>query len=141
MMLYLDTSAVVKRYFKEQHSEEIVQYWKDADEIATSSVAYAETLAAFYRKNREAAIGERIFRKVVSEFRRDWHSFVRVEVNDELNGFIDRVVGAHPIRGFDAIHLSSAIVLHERLPAQLLFACFDHRLSIAARAEGLRTYP
>jgi len=141
MILYLDTSALVKRYFKEQHSKEIVQYWKDADEIATSSVAYSETLAAFYRKKREADLAERIFRKILEGFRRDWKSFVRIEVNDALNGFIDRVVDAHPIRGFDAIHLSSAIVLHERLPERLLFACFDHRLTAAAKTEGLKTYP
>ena len=49
MILYLDTSALVKRYFKEKNSDELIARWRQAAEIFTSSVAYAETMASFYR--------------------------------------------------------------------------------------------
>ncbi|MFC1534586.1 hypothetical protein ACFLZG_07635 [Thermodesulfobacteriota bacterium] len=64
-----------------------------------------------------------------------------MEVNDELNGYIDRVIGRHQLRGFDAIHLASAIVTHENIPCDFLFACFDDRLAHAARSEDLETLP
>ena len=64
-----------------------------------------------------------------------------MEVNDELNGYIDRVIGRHQLRGFDAIHLASAIVIHESISDDFLFACFDKRLARAAQSEGLEVFP
>ncbi|MBW1804451.1 MAG: type II toxin-antitoxin system VapC family toxin [Deltaproteobacteria bacterium] len=141
MILYLDTSALVKRYFREPYSNDILSRWKSATQLVTSFVTYAETMAAIYRKKREAELAETLIRKITQSFHLDWQSFIRVEVNDQLNGFIDRVIEGHPLRGFDAIHLASAMAIHERLPENFVFACFDSRLLQAARAQGLETFP
>jgi uncharacterized protein len=141
MILYVDTSALVKRYFQEKHSDELIFRWRKASEIVTSAVAYAETLASIYRKKREANLKEGVTQKVLETFRLDWKSFLRVEVTDELNHTIDRLIGRHPLRGFDAIHLASAVLVHESLPQDFLFTCFDQRLAQAAQDEGLETFP
>ena len=141
MILYLDTSALVKRYFQEPYSDEIIARWKSAVQIVTSFVAYAETMASLYRKKREAELADTLIREIAGSFLRDWESFIRVEVNGELNGYIDRVVEKYPFRGFDAIHLASALAIREMLPEDFVFACFDDRLSRAARSEGLQTFP
>ncbi len=141
MILYLDTSALLKRYFMESHSNEVISKWRAATEIVTSSVTYAETLASCYRKKREVGLKNKVFKKVVDEFQRDWQSFIRVEVNDELNQSIDRIIERHPLRGFDAIHLVSALIMHEKVSEDFLFACFDFRLVQAAKKEGLDTFP
>jgi uncharacterized protein len=139
MILYLDTSALVKRYFKEPYSHEVVSKWAEATEIITSSVAYAETMASFYRKKREAGLKDNLVRKIVELFHKDWQSFIRVEVSGELNEYIDRVVEKNPLRGFDAIHLASAMIIQKQLDENLLFICFDQRLVNAAQSEGIRT--
>jgi predicted nucleic acid-binding protein len=141
MILYLDASALVKRYFREPYSDEILAKWKSATQIVTSFVAYAETMASMYRKKREADLGDTLIGEIAASFHRDWESFIRVEVNGELNEYIDRVVEGYPLRGFDAIHLASAMVIHERLPEDFVFACFDDRLASAAQSEGLETFP
>lgn len=141
MILYLDTSAIVKRYFEEPESTALLSEWKKAAEIVTSAVAYAETLAAFYRKKREASIEEGVFGKILHDFRLDWRSFIRVDVTDELNGTLDRMIEKYPLRGFDAIHLSSAVLVKKNLPEEFLFACFDQRLARAAWEAGLETFP
>ena len=141
MILYLDTSALVKRYFYEPYSEDVISKWKSATQIVTSFVAYAETMASMYRKKRNSGLAEPVIRKTADAFHQDWQSFIRVEVNDTLNEYIDRVVEKYPLRGFDAIHLASAIVIHERLPEDFVFACFDDRLAGAAQLEGLETFP
>ena len=141
MILYLDTSALVKRYFKEPNSNEVVSRWTEATEIITSSVPYAEASASFYRKKREAQLKDNLIRKIVDLFRSDWDSFIRVEVSDELNEYIDRAVVKHPLRGFDAIHLASAMIMQERLHDAFLFVCFDQRLVQAAQTEGIETFP
>lgn len=141
MILYLDTSALVKRYFYEPYSDDVISRWKSATQIVTSFVAYAETMASMYRKKRESALADTLIRKIADSFHHDWESFIRVEVNYKLNGYIDRVVEKYPLRGFDAIHLASAIVIHERLSEDFVFVCFDERLTGAAQLEGLETFP
>ncbi len=141
MILYLDTSALVKRYFIESHTDEVLQLWRQAACIITSAVAYAEAMAAFHRKKREAPLEEALIHSVISDFLMDWPSFIRVEVSPDLHPHIDRLLRQYPLRGFDAIHLASAILVHETLTDNLLFACFDQKLLWAAQNEGLKTFP
>ena len=140
MILYLDTSALVKRYFEEPYSNEVAEHWQAADEIATSSVAYAEALASFHRKSRESVLDPEILDVISNNLRSDWQTFIRIQVTDELNTYIDRALTAHTLRGFDAIHLASAMILHEKFLESLLFICFDRRLTQAAQSEGIKTY-
>lgn len=141
MILYLDTSALLKKYFKEVASTDVISMWKEAAAIVTSSVAYAETMASFYRKKREVNINENIFVSIIDSFHKDWESFIRVEVNNDLNEKIDKLVALHPLRGFDAIHLASALMIHENVTEDFFFACFDQRLSMAAKSEDLNIFP
>jgi uncharacterized protein len=141
MILYLDTSALVKRYFEEPYADEVLDRWRQALEIITSSVAYAETVASFYRKKREADLDEGVIEKVLQAFHLDWKSFLRVEVNDKLNEIIDRIAQSYPLRGFDAIHLASAVLVKKNLPSEFLFVCFDQKLAQAALEEGLEIFP
>jgi uncharacterized protein len=140
LILYLDTSALVKRYFEEPHSIEVAEQWQKADEIATSSVAYAEALASFHRKSREAALDAETLDTISNNFRSDWQTLIRIQVTDELNTYVDRALAAHALRGFDAIHLASAMILRESFLESLLFICFDQRLTQAAKSEGIKTY-
>ena len=72
MILYLDTSALLKKYFKEPGSTEVISRWKEATGIVTSSVAYAETMASFYRKKREINIRGKVLGKILNSFQRVW---------------------------------------------------------------------
>jgi uncharacterized protein len=141
VILYLDTSALVKRYFKEPDSDEVAAKWQEAAEIATSSVAYAEARASFCRKKREANLENKILKQLVKKLRQDWPTLVRIQVTDALNPYIDKALESHPLRGLDAIHLASAMVLQESFPKDLLFICFDQKLTQAAKAEGIQTFP
>ncbi|MGA1869920.1 MAG: type II toxin-antitoxin system VapC family toxin [bacterium] len=141
MILYVDTSALVKKYFKETGSKEVIYSWKEAEAIVTSSVAYAETMACFYRKKREAIINDKLFDTIIASFQNDWKSFILVQVNNDLNEIIDTVVALYPLRGFDSIHLASALIVYKTIKKKFLFACFDQRLSSAAKSEGLQTLP
>jgi predicted nucleic acid-binding protein len=98
-------------------------------------------MASIYRKKREAGLREALIKRIVGSFLADWKSFIRVEVTEELNEYIHKIVMGHPLRGFDAIHLASARVVQERLPEDFVFACFDVGLARAAQAEGFNTFP
>jgi predicted nucleic acid-binding protein len=140
VILYLDTSAILKRYFQESFSEEVSAKWKQSEMIVTSSVAYAETMATISRKQKEADIDNKVIQKTIQAFQMDWSGFIRVEVTDDLNEYINNVLQKHPLRGFDAIHLASALVIYEKFPRTFFFACFDQRLNQAARLESLPSF-
>ena len=63
MMLYLDTSAVVKLYVEESMSSEVVVAVEEAEAVATSLIAYAEARAAFARARRGIHRGLEPFRR------------------------------------------------------------------------------
>ena len=89
--------------------------------IATSVVAYAELLAAVYRKARETHVKKSIIANVVRLFHADWSSFIIVEVDNRLNETIRRVIDNHGLRGFDAIHLASAVTIGSAVADKFLF--------------------
>lgn len=141
MILYLDTSALVKRYFEEKYSSEVIRAWESALAISTSAVAYAELVAAVYRKAAEARARKSLIQRILRAFQEDWSSFVIVEADNRLNETIHKVIDSHNLRGFDAIHLASALAVGSVITDDFLFACYDERLRQAAQAEGLNTMP
>jgi len=141
MILYLDTSALVKKYFKEKNSSEVIDAWKSSLAISTSAVAFAELLAAVYRKASEMRTKKFNIETVVRLFQEDWSTFIIVEVDNRLNETIHKVIARHGLRGFDAIHLAAALTIGSAVTEKFLFACYDERLRRAAQTEGMETLP
>lgn len=140
MILYLDTSALVKKYVWEAGSETLIRLWQEAEGIAISKVGYAETLATFYRKKREEELTGKLLRQILRNFKEDWKSFVRIDLSSEIEKLIDRLVSKHPLRGFDAIHLASSLTIKKALKGNLAFVAGDRRLIEAAQKEHLITH-
>jgi uncharacterized protein len=54
--LFLDTSALVKLYIREEHHEIVATATRNASRVALSVVAYPEARSAFARKLREGTL-------------------------------------------------------------------------------------
>jgi predicted nucleic acid-binding protein len=135
VILYLDTSSLVKVYLKEAHSSLVREWFKAAEAIATSRVAYAEALSAFARRRIQGDLEDDELDRLVETLGGHWTSFILLPVRERKAGAL---AVKHLLRGFDAIHLAAA----SELPAifrgePVLFSSFDNRLLGAARAEGL----
>lgn len=138
MILYCDTSALIKRYVEEEGSVLVNELWDGSSGIATSVVAFAETLAALNRKRREGVLGGNDFARTAAEFKKDYAHFILVPINSALNASIESLMRRYTLRGFDAIHLASALVVRHADRTRFTFACFDRTLNTAAASEGLR---
>ncbi|NGZ96478.1 MAG: VapC toxin family PIN domain ribonuclease [Nitrospira sp. WS110] len=141
MMLYLDTSALVKLYVDEPLSQELSAAVDEAEAVATSLLAYAEAMAAFARVRREARLSPQGYRHVVDAFEEDWSRYITVEVTDRLVKTAGNLAASRALRGYDALHLASALSLRERVPSSVMFVAFDRALTIAAKREALRIHP
>lgn len=134
MILYLDTSSLLKLYLDEDHSELVHTWVNGAEVLCTSRVAYPEAMAAVARRWRQGDFEAESFDAIREALAEDWPGFSAVDLNEaaaaELAVRLD-------LRGFDAVHLAAAIEVVTASDAPTFFSSFDRRLNRAARAEGL----
>jgi uncharacterized protein len=138
LILYVDTSALVKLYVPEPESGAVQALVGSAQVTAVSVVAFVEARAAFARKRRERAVNPKDYRRIVREFDDDWDHYFVVDVTEPLVKRAAQLGDKHGLRAYDAIQLSSAIVLREQSGEAVSFCCFDGRLLGASRREGLK---
>jgi predicted nucleic acid-binding protein len=135
LILYLDTSSLVKLYVDEDCSDIVRDWVEEAEAVATSRVAYPEALSAFTRRWNRGDLTDEEMSLARESFAGDWPIFVLLPVNERRAGGL---VLEHLLRGFDAVHLAAAQDLLERFPAEeVVFSSFDGALLRAARSVGL----
>ena len=83
MILYLDTSSLVKLYVQENHSAFVKEWVKKAEIVATCRVAYPETMSAMNRRFRNGDMSQKEYELLIKEFSREWNHFVTIDF-DEL---------------------------------------------------------
>ena len=138
MILFADTSALIKLYIEEVGSAVMADRVRRA-RIAASVLAYAEGYATFARRLRESLLTAEEHDGVVERFERDWQGVIHVPLRPALVGLVPSLVKDHPLRGADAVHLASALALRDA-GLDLTFAVADGRLLEAAVAEGLEAF-
>ena len=80
MIVYLDTSALVKLYVQEVGSTEMRRAVGRPDLVATSLIAYVEVRSAFARKHRSADIDDAALKRHKHEFEQGWNRLERLPV-------------------------------------------------------------
>lgn len=137
MILYLETSNLVKLYVEEPDSEDIKIRVAESDVVATSLVSYVEARAALARKFREKGLTARDYESIKSDLDSDWDSLFVLNLTNALAKIAGNLAEKHGLRGYDSIHLASALELKKVITSAILFSSSDATLSEAARTEGL----
>jgi len=134
MILFSDTSALIKLYIAEAGSEAMMSRASESM-VAVSDLSIAESHATFARRLRECLLTEAEHRELIEQLAAEWSGFLRVPLSDSVLARIPALCLRQPIRGGDAVQLASAMQLtDEGIPA--VFASSDQRLLEAAHAEG-----
>jgi uncharacterized protein len=141
VILYLDTSALVKLYVDEAGSDVVMRYVQQASVVATSKIAFVEARSAFARAKREGILSDKGYRQSVERLRYDWKRYMIVEISDALIEAAGEMTDKFSLRGFDALHLSSALLLQQQTGHQVSAACWDSRLWDALKELGFDTVP
>jgi len=140
-IIYLDTSALLKRYIQEDGSKEVTKLLEDADEIATGVITKVETASAIARLVRFRGITVEEGRKVWDEFCEDWEILTRLNVTPQGIERAANLAWQHALRGYDALHLASALLWQERLTLSVILATFDRQLWLAGKQLGMQVWP
>ena len=137
MILYLDTSALVKLYVDEAGSDVVQAAVSAATHVATSRVAYPEARSAFARQHVAGNLSDTDLRRIVAALDRDFLSLVVVELVAAVGKRAGELAERYGLRGFDAIHLAGALDCGRMIGEEPGFLTFDTRQAEAARDQGL----
>jgi predicted nucleic acid-binding protein len=141
MILYLDTSALVKLYIQEQGSEHVATWVHDADPVVTSLISKAEAAAAFARAVRQGILRQEEALSALEELRAEWQHFVRVSITEGVVANADMLAWKYQLRGYDAVHLASALHWRDAIGEDVTLATYDRELWDAARRVNLGVLP
>jgi uncharacterized protein len=141
MILYIDTSALVKRYINETGSVEVSRLFDLAELVGTVVLARVEMAAALARAVRQKWIEATDAESAWQDFGEHWLSFTRLTVTLALVDRASRLAWEHGLRGYDAMHLSAALIWRESLDTPVTLATYDRDLWRAAQNSGLTVWP
>lgn len=141
MNAYLDASALVKNYVAETGSKEVSQLLSRADLLATSVLSRAEVPAALAKAARVGWLTREAADAARQVFRSQWPALMGVQATEALMALADTLAWEYGLRGYDAVHLASALTWQEALGEPALLATFDKQLWSAASKAGLASWP
>jgi uncharacterized protein len=134
-MLFVDASALVKRYVRERHSVNVRRFLTAAP-IAISRLSEVEVPSALARLVRERRLPPRSRDRALTAFVTDIAAWHVVEITADVTALARTLLQRHDLRTGDAIQLASAVWLRQTVSLSGVLA-FDTRLVTAAQAEQL----
>ena len=137
MILFCDTSALLKLYIVEAGSEALKARVVDAEAVAVCRVAWAEAYAALSRRAREVPGDAPVIEQAKAALAQDWPRFVVMEVDQALVERAGNYADTFALRGYDSIQLAAAFEAGRIAQSPICFACFDARLNKAADVLGM----
>ncbi len=141
MILYADTSALVKKYVQEAGSDELREYLVRVEVVATAGLTQVEMAAALAKAARQGWADGESLRQAWQDFLNHWPAYLRLPLSAQVIERAAHLAWKHGLRAYDSVHLACALICQEVTDAEMIFACFDQRLRQAAAAEGLRVWP
>lgn len=137
MILFLDTSALVKLYIVEADSLAVHEAVARAETVAACRIAWAEACAALARRAREVPADEAAIMAARQALAQDWPHFFIVEVTQPLVERAGEFADTFALRGYDSVQLAAACEILAVAPGKVAFSSFDNRLNKAAKVLGL----
>jgi predicted nucleic acid-binding protein len=147
-LYFLDSSAIVKRYFHER-GHNWIETLHDPNQnhvLYIAQAALVEVVASICRKAREQDMPLEERNTTIDDFRRDVRSSYSAWVVDNaLYMAAGDLCRTHRLRAYDAIQLACAIAVREDAlgsqppeaePPDVIFVSADHGLLTVALAEG-----
>ena len=130
MTLYVDASALAKRFVDEADSDQAESLLLSDRSWATGRHTYVEVCLALHRR-----LGEAELRIAREGFERDWRRLLVIAVDDAVCRRAAELGAMTGSRTLDALHLAAV----ERVGARSVpIVTFDLRLAQAARSVGFR---
>lgn len=141
MILFCDTSALIKLYLREDESDALLAEAAAASAVAVCRIAWAEAVAAMARRAREVPADAAVLDEARQRLKADWNRYLVIEVTQPLVELAGEYADTFALRGYDSVQLAAARTVQEASAEETRFACADARLRKAAKVLGMSLAP
>jgi predicted nucleic acid-binding protein len=141
VILYCDTSALIKLLIREPQSDQMQEVCSRAEAIAVCRITWAEVMAGLARRQREDPASGNDLEQARQHLIEAWQSLTIVEVSQKLVETAGRFADAFSLRAYASVQLAAAHQLQATTDVPVTFACFDRRLNQAAQLLQLAVLP
>jgi predicted nucleic acid-binding protein len=138
LIAYVDTSALIKLLVQEDGSDLADELWSRASSRVASRLVYPEARAALAAAQRSGRIDASSHRAAAKELEGACGSMRLVGIDRELASDAGELAARYALRGYDAVHLATALSVDD---ADLAVVTWDRDLGRAAVAAGLAVVP
>ncbi len=140
-MLYFDASALVKNYVQEPHTDAVRALLAGGDRVGTGLMSKAEVAAAFAKAARMQYITLADARAALDAFRADWPTLASLTPTEAVLDHAADLAMAHQLRGYDAVHLATALAWQTQRAIPVTLVTFDRQLWEAGKAVAIAVWP
>ena len=140
-VIYLDTSALLKRYIREQGSDELSEWISASSITGTAKITYAEMAAALAKLERMQWVSSDDAYIAWQNFQEEFPFLAHVKITDTVILLAGDLAMEHGLRGYDAVHLAAALIWQEKMGEAVQMATFDKQLWEVAKKVGLSCLP
>jgi predicted nucleic acid-binding protein len=114
------------------------EFWDEADTVVASRLVYPEARAALAAARRAERLAARGLRRAVSDLELFYAALTLIELDGALAQHAGDLAERHQLRGYDAVHLASALSVGDE---NLVLVSWDCDLAAAAVMAGLNAAP
>ena len=137
-MLYCHTSALLKLYIEEGHSDRLKSEVAQAHPVAVCRIAWVEAQAAPARRAREVPEDRPVIEAAIAALTTDWPHCLMLEVNQSVVERAGDYADTFALNGYDSLQLAAPFEAGQIAETIVDFACFDVRLNNAAEVLAMR---
>lgn len=137
MIVFCDTSALVKLFVTEASSDAVRKTCKAASHVVVSHITWVEMCAAFALKQRTGQIDAQTSEQALTELRDEWNRYQKLGIDQELITQAGSFAQQFGLRAYDSVQLASARALHLQLGRNMVVCCFDQQINAAAQKLGI----
>jgi predicted nucleic acid-binding protein len=141
VIIYLDASALVKRYVSEAGSTEVNTLISRASVVGTAAISRAEVSSALAKAVRMRLLSHEEAASALQVFNSEWESLIRLQLTEVLISRAAMLAWERGLRGYDSVHLAAALFWQDVLGDPITLASYDRQLWKAAKTSGLVAWP
>ncbi len=140
MMLFCDTSALMKLYVNEVGSVQMVALAKSATSIFVAEITWVEMRAALAQRVRLQTTPSQAADEALDRLRAEWSQFQKIAADAKLLDIAGDLAAAFGLRAYDSVQLAAASAIHKATAGQTQICCFDKQMNVAAKVLGMTVF-
>jgi predicted nucleic acid-binding protein len=141
LIIYLDTSALLKRYVREPGSDVVKDWLTSAEFVGSSILTRPEMVSALSRAVKGGYLSFEQALELRKLFYEDWSTIAEIAISELLISRAEALAWEYKLRGYDSVHLAAALLWQEMLQASITLVTFDRQLWEAGQQTGLQVLP